>query len=315
MKKSVLFLFAALIFASCETLLPPETTPIVKTSDDVFVEYTSAKLSGKISSFEDVKEVGFNFSNSEGNLNQYCSGSFDPEGNITATLNGLTSGKKYFYQMVAKTKRGQEFTDNRVYSFITFTQGPVDLGLPSGLKWAACNLDAELPTEAGGYYAWGETKTKNYYDWTTYKYYGSQKEMTKYTGPNCRWAKTIDGKVILDPEDDAAHVKLGGNWRMPTSADYIELATHCASSSVEINGVKGVKFISKKTMDEGNFIFIPAYGYMENGKNYEYTIPWFWTSSLEDQNEGQAAYSVRPTISSPTRGFRYIGHQIRPVTE
>ena len=89
----------------------------------------------------------------------------------------------------------------------------VDLGLPNGLKWAACNLGATKLSESGGYYAWGETEPKNDYSWETYKWatyeWDLTRILTKYNG--------TDGKKILDPEDDAATVKLGSPWRMPTT--------------------------------------------------------------------------------------------------
>ena len=72
----------------------------------------------------------------------------------------------------------------------------VDLGLPSGLKWATCNVGAITPEEYGDYFAWGEVKPKTTYNLDTYKYYDGS-NFTKYTGGS-------DKKTVLDPEDDAA---------------------------------------------------------------------------------------------------------------
>ena len=109
----------------------------------------------------------------------------------------------------------------------------VDLGLPSGIKWATCNVGATEPWEYGGYYAWGETEEKNKYDWNTYKWgylinvaTSSQSEfVTKYCVDNeYNDGKGIfDNKIILDLEDDVAYLKWGGEWRIPTLKEQKEL--------------------------------------------------------------------------------------------
>ena len=96
----------------------------------------------------------------------------------------------------------------------------VDLGLPSGLKWATCNVGATAPEEYGNYYAWGENTPKDNYDWDTYKLTtDGGTTFTKYNG--------TDGKTTLDPEDDAAAVNWGGKWRMPTDDEWTELRENC----------------------------------------------------------------------------------------
>ena len=104
----------------------------------------------------------------------------------------------------------------------------VDLGLPSGLKWATCNVDATTPEEYGGYYAWGETEEKENYCWNTYKWCNdSLSTLTKYCTDDS-YGIIVDNKTILDPEDDVAHVKWGGSWRMPTIDEYKELIYNCS---------------------------------------------------------------------------------------
>ncbi|MBO5975390.1 MAG: hypothetical protein J6P95_06730, partial [Paludibacteraceae bacterium] len=96
--------------------------------------------------------------------------------------------------------------------------GYIDLGLPSGLKWATCNVGADSPEEYGDYFAWGETTSKTTYDWSTYKWCnGSYYTMTKYCDNS--YYGIVDDKTVLDPEDDAAFVNMGGSWRMPTKAE------------------------------------------------------------------------------------------------
>lgn len=98
----------------------------------------------------------------------------------------------------------------------------VNLGLPSGLKWASCNVGAEKPEDYGNRYAWGEVLPKEDYSWETYKYANGafDKLLTKYCN-NASYGDNgfTDNKTTLEPEDDAAHVNWGGSWRMPTDAE------------------------------------------------------------------------------------------------
>lgn len=155
----------------------------------------------------------------------------------------------------------------------------VDLGLPSGLKWATCNVGASSPEGYGDYFAWGETSTKSTYDWSSYKYCkGSSTSLTKY----CVTSHTsyssggyngfVDDKWVLDLSDDAAHINWGGAWRMPTFEDFEELVTNCAWTY----STKGYKVIGKN----GNFIFLPHAGeYTENGLS-NIGRSAYWSSSL-----------------------------------
>ena len=125
----------------------------------------------------------------------------------------------------------------------------VDLGLPSGTIWAACNLGASSPEECGDYYAWGETELKDKYSWNNYKF-GTENNLTKYNKE--------DNKTILDPEDDAAHVVLGGKWHMTKKKQIEELVENATNEESELNGVKGRLFTSKIN---NNKLFFPYSGY------------------------------------------------------
>ena len=115
----------------------------------------------------------------------------------------------------------------------------VDLGLPSGLKWASCNVGAETPDDYGNYYAWGETKSKSNY---------GNGSITK--GKN---VTDISGK----PRYDAARSSWGAPWRMPTKDDFQELKEYCVWEWVSLRGKKGYKI----TGPNDNIIFLPAAGY------------------------------------------------------
>ena len=153
------------------------------------------------------------------------------------------AGKAYSYSCAAVVPRPQL----------------VDLGLPSGLKWADRNLGAVSPEDYGGYYAWGEIQAKKYFSFGNYRWsQGNSWSMTKYcTNPSYG---TVDSKNVLDPEDDAAQVGLGGVWRMPRMYEFEELVDNCTSEWTALNGVYGMKFTSKKN---SNSIFLPAAGFID----------------------------------------------------
>ncbi len=189
----------------------------------------------------------------------------------------------------------------------------VDLGLPSGLKWATCNVGASKPEEYGGYYAWGETEEKENYDWSTYKWCnGSETTMTKYC-TNSSYG-TVDNKTVLDPEDDVAHVKWGGSWRMPTLEEQKELLNNCTWSWTTQNGVSGYKVTSKTN---GNSIFLPAAGGRYGADLYDSSNRGcYWLSSLG----GGGSYGAYDLLFYS--GYydwngtsRYSGLTVRPVCD
>ena len=102
----------------------------------------------------------------------------------------------------------------------------VDLGLPSGTKWATMNVGASSPSDYGSYYAWGETSPKSNYTWQNLKYFISgdrfdNLKFSKYVSDSTHG--TVDNKKELDPSDDAAYVNWGSGWRMPSYAQQDEL--------------------------------------------------------------------------------------------
>ena len=136
----------------------------------------------------------------------------------------------------------------------------VDLGLPSGTKWATCNVGANKPEEYGNYYAWGETTiTKDIYGWSNYKYciVGL---LTKYcTDSEYGYNGFTDNLTELLPEDDAATANWGSHWQMPSKEQVKELinANYTTTTWTTQNGVNGRKIVSKSN---GKSIFLPASG-------------------------------------------------------
>ena len=167
----------------------------------------------------------------------------------------------------------------------------VDLGLPSGLKWAKCNVGAEKETDAGLYFAWGETtgytasqvETDKHFSESDYKYGNSSSNLTKYN--------QSDGKTVLESADDAATQIMGGDWRMPTETEFQELLDNTDKLWTTINGVNGYKFTSKKEGYQNNSIFIPAAGYCSEGSVYNVgDYGDVWSSSLNASSPYGAWY-------------------------
>lgn len=157
----------------------------------------------------------------------------------------------------------------------TGTHEYVDLGL--SVKWATCNVGANSPEEYGNYFAWGETKLKEVYDWSTYKWCnGSIYAMTKYC---TNWIYgTIDDKITLELADDAAYKNWGGSWRMPTRTEQDELREKCTWTWTTLNGKDGCLVTSNIN---GNSIFLPAAGRRDEGSlYYAGSNGYYWSSSL-----------------------------------
>ena len=211
------------------------------------------------------------------------------------------------------------FTDN------TSPGTAVDLGLPSGLKWATCNVGANAPEEYGDYFAWGETEPyyssqdpltwkdgKTGYNWASYKWCnGSSTSLTKYCTSSSYG--NVDNNTVLDPEDDAASVNWGGSWRMPTDADWTELRTECTWTWTTRNGVNG----RLVTGPNSNSIFLPA-----AGRRYSTSLDYtgssgdYWSSSL-NTDYPRYAWSVdfnSGTVDRDGDG-RCYGHSVRAVSE
>ena len=200
----------------------------------------------------------------------------------------------------------------------TITAGEaIDLGL--SVKWASCNVGATKPYEYGGYYAWGETEEKDDYGWDTYKWCSSYDSY--YEQPTLSKYCNDDNKTTLDPEDDVAQVKWGGNWRMPTEAELDELHKNCTWEWTTLNGINGYEL----TGPNGNSIFLPAAGDRDGTETYDQgEMGFYWTSTVERLNfgfgdESRKAWGIRfwwDAEPDYVESFgRSSGRSVRPVCE
>ena len=152
----------------------------------------------------------------------------------------------------------------------------IDLGLPSGTKWCCMNVGASSPEQYGGYYAWGETSEKSVYNEVTYSYYNGQD--TDGDGLIDKNFSVVNiGSDIAGTSYDVAHVRMGGSWRMPSSAQQVELMINCTRTFTQQNGVYGILV----TGNNGGQLFLPAAGYRWDSDLYTAgSNGIYWSSSL-----------------------------------
>lgn len=191
---------------------------------------------------------------------------------MTALLQALESGNMSDKEAMAEVaKKIKELELNAGVGVPKETMEYVNLGLPSGIKWAKCDLGASSPERYGDEYSWGETWTKT----TDEYYYFTDIVEGQYTKYDSR-----DKRYFLEKEDDAAYLRLGEGWRYPTWNEVQELIDNCTVTESILNGRLGVMFISKIN---NNYIFFNYYssfgGYIES---------WLWTSAVVESDPTMA---------------------------
>ena len=181
------------------------------------------------------------------------------------------------------------------------SHGYVDLGLPSGVKWATCNVGAETPEEYGNYYAWGETSPKAEYSWENSVTYGEQ--MSDISG---------------NAQYDSATANWGGSWRMPTEDEMQELVFYCEWEWTQVNGVYGSKVIGPN----GSCIFLPAAGFRDWTSLFtDGDYGNYWSSTPYDIYDDYVDYYaygrlfLDGSVGASWRYVRYNGLTVRPLTE
>lgn len=189
---------------------------------------------------------------------------------MTALLHALESGNMSDKEAMAEVaKKIKELELNAGVGVPKETMEYVDLGLPSGIKWAKCDLGASSPEHFGSSYSWGETWTKI----GTENYYFTDIVKGQYTKYDSR-----DKRYFLEKEDDVAYLRLGEGWRYPTWNEVQELYDNCTVVESTLNGWPGVMFISKIN---GNYIFFGYFSRLSSGG-------YRWTSALEPSDPSRA---------------------------
>ncbi len=222
-------------------------------------------------------------------------------GDYKFILTDSVNGAQYEYSVSGKTLSRGKSVKLPNHDEWTLKTAPVahpayvDLGLPSGIKWATFNLGGTLPEETGGLYAWGHTKAGVLDSWQDYRFWvsGSSYYDLVFSKYNAE-----DGLVTLERADDAASAIWGDKWRIPTLAEWNELAQNCTAQWMRVGGVECYKVTSKVEGYTDKYIVLP------NAEEY-------WTATLNETDVYEAnGYSANLYSQSPGR---MDALSIRPV--
>ena len=323
--KFVFVVLLSLIVVSCDILDTGRSKKkdySLQTLDPSNITSTSAVLyaSVNVDNLPDKYQLGFFISTNVGpsqyNGTKVLVSDIGNNNTFSALAIDLEGSKTYYYCAFVLVGSSYVFSEEKQLITKPFKFGAVDLGL--SVKWANANIGVDTPEGAGDYYAWGEIEPKDgSYSWSTYKYCnGGRNNLTKYnTKANFGY---VDNKTVLDDEDDVAHVKLGGSWRMPTWEEMLELMATKGNPAYNwtwktINDVSGwnISFLGN-----GNSIFFPSVGNIYND-NHNTSHGHYW-SSLLSKEDPDCAWSIewdKTGVNTGGLADRFIGQSVRAVSE
>ena len=228
----------------------------------------------------------------------------------------IVSATEYWYDNDSSWAKKLTFKkvddgDNKPQAFLSCPDDHhphmIDLGLPSGTKWACCNVDTDhpenqSPTNYGGYYAWGETEIKATYDWSTYIHCDGSESTIHDLGGD-----------IAGTQYDVAHVKWGGSWVMPSQDQVKELINNCTYEWTSENGVQCGKFTSKIN---GFCVFMPAAGSRSGDGLRNISRGYYWSSyQAETYYYTCDLYFRSDDVGWVIDYYRETGRTVRPVSK
>ena len=236
-------------------------------------------------------------------------------GSFSRTLEDLNPDVTYYVRTYVVSDYGLAYGNEVSFTTQDGSGGDdhayVDLGLPSGILWATCNVGANVPEDYGDYFAWGEAQVKWEYNMSTYQHcYAEWSMLTKYCN-SLSFGFSIDDLTVLLLEDDAASANWGGDWRIPTKEEWGELCQNTTHTWTTQNGTPGYLFAASN----GNSLFLPAAGYYEESwwSGFDY-FGNYWSSSLYTTNPNYAwLFSFSRLECNMTHESRFYGHSVRPV--
>ncbi|MBQ6238154.1 MAG: hypothetical protein IJK07_08045 [Bacteroidales bacterium] len=245
----------------------------------------------------------------------------NPDGSYELLITGLEPGTEYTVAAWLKLTPESEPLISSTTTMSTLNDGTpddpnwVDLGLPSGLLWATCNVGATTPEGYGNYFAWGETQPKSEYIWENCIYCTFNNDnliLTKYN-PSTQFSGPVDNLTILQASDDAATFNLGNGARTPTKEEWEELNNNTTKEYATVNGVEGFRF----TAANNNSIFLPFAGMM-SGTELEYPVGpagYYWSASLYTEYPSFAnSFMIQPPNGHSVWHFpRSKGFSVRAV--
>lgn len=229
-------------------------------------------------------------------------------GQFTSHVENLIPNTTYYVRAFATNEEGTSYGNELTFTTLESAEDEntingyefVNLGLPSGIKWATRNVGAETPEDYGSYYAWGMTTTP---------------PDNAYFPENCNTYELLMDDISGDVQFDAAAANWGGSWRMPSRAEFIELRTYCQWEWTTLNGVNGFMI----TGTNENNIFLPAAGYrsMLNVPFFENMYGDYWTSTPGNDMTRSSYYFGfdEENYYINNTSVRYDGLTIRAVSE
>lgn len=245
----------------------------------------------------------------------------NPDGSFELLITGLEPGTEYTVAAWLKLTPESEPLVSSTTTMSTLNGDTpddpnwVDLGLPSGLLWATCNVGATTPESYGNYFAWGETQPKSEYIWENCIYCTFNNDnliLTKYN-PSTLFSGPVDNLTILQASDDAATFNLGNGARTPTKEEWEELNNNTTKEYATVNGVEGFRF----TAANNNSIFLPFAGMM-SGTELDYPVGpagYYWSASLYTEYPSFAnSFMIEPPNGHSVWHFkRSNGFTVRAV--
>ena len=280
---------------------PEITLPVLTTQNVTSITLNSARCGGNITSngWSEVTARGVCWSTSPNpTISNSKTADGTGTGSFTSNITGLAENTTYYVRAYATNSNGTAYGVEKSFTTLLLINGYdwVDLGLPSGLKWATCNVGATSQEDYGKYYAWGETTNKTSYNESNSVTYGHQ--ISDFSG-NATY--------------DAARANWGSTWRMPTNAEIEELLNNCTWTWTTQNGVNGMRV----TGPNGNSIFLPAAGYCLGSSRYDVgERGYYWSSTPYGGNTDRACGLLFLSGGHYVDwGGRNYGQTIRPVSE
>lgn len=260
------------------------------------LEYNESKWDFSVTK-KDANEIGIN--SQGGNSKTSCQyvmlfPNETPNTYLRCVKKGIINETEFKTQIQANTLYFESGSENER---LPMPWSPyVDLGLPSGVKWAIGNIGASSPEEAGDYYAWGELNKKDKYSILTYELFLNMPSFD------------ISG----NEQYDVARKNWGDNWRMPKKEDFQELKDKCDWYWITENERSGYKVVSKQNSKS---IFLPAVG-LKAGESIEYQDwGYYWSSTPEEDAKNEVYYLTFDSkgVVFPFDGTPYDGRSVRPV--
>ncbi len=314
----ILAMIVGYVMISCNPIVDLPSA-VTKSIDDVTENTAKVIVQVSDDGGSEVIERGVCW-NTEGNPTIIDFRTFDGQGvgTFTSTLEDLKPNTTYYAKAYATNEKGTGYGDELTFTTIKVNYYPdgeiaghefVDLGLPSGLKWATCNVGATSAEDYGDYFAWGETSPKAIYTDNTYQHWND----ADGDGSWDYGESAINSDISGNAQYDAATANWGGSWRMPTKDEIQELVDYCEWEWTQVNGVNGSKVIGPN----GSCIFLPAAGYRYGTSLINDGINgYYWSSTPYDYYDYDAYYLYfYYGYECVYYYIRYYGLTVRPITE